>query len=154
MSFIIQKHKQLRGVMWLIRGSCFDSAKVSKNSGFCKELDRKKCFFINLSLFPEIWLFLPVKKCELWITSNTTSNLQWPLKLHWLMNRLWNRLHALKLKKNACLWRSQSALFWRWFIGIHEFICEDFHFAYQVYRLEDGEMIVRVHDAVHSLLYY
>ena len=38
--------------------------------------------------------------------------------------------------------------------GYHEFICEDFHFAYQVYRLEDGEMIVRVHDAVHSLLYY
>lgn len=38
--------------------------------------------------------------------------------------------------------------------GYHEFICEDFHFAFQVYQLEDGERIVRVHDAVHSLLYY
>ena len=38
--------------------------------------------------------------------------------------------------------------------GYHEFICEDFHFAYKVYQLEDGESIVRVHDAVHSLLYY
>lgn len=38
--------------------------------------------------------------------------------------------------------------------GYHEFICEDFHFAYQIYQLEDGERIVRVHDAVHSLLYY
>ena len=35
-----------------------------------------------------------------------------------------------------------------------EFICEDFHFAFRVYELEDGEKIVRVHDAVHSLLYY
>ena len=38
--------------------------------------------------------------------------------------------------------------------GYHEFICEDFHFAYQIYQLGGGEMIVRVHDAVHSLLYY
>ena len=38
--------------------------------------------------------------------------------------------------------------------GYHEFICEDFHFAYKIYRLEDGEEIVRVHDAVHCLLYY
>lgn len=38
--------------------------------------------------------------------------------------------------------------------GYQEFICEDFHFAYQVCQLEDGERIVRVHDAVHSLLYY
>ena len=35
-----------------------------------------------------------------------------------------------------------------------EFISEDFHFAYQIYTLEDGEEIVRVHDAVHSLLYH
>ena len=30
---------------------------------------------------------------------------------------------------------------------------EDFHFAYQIYTLEDGTEIVRIHDAVHSLLY-
>lgn len=35
-----------------------------------------------------------------------------------------------------------------------EFICEDFHFAYKIYVLEDGERIVRVHDAVHGLLYH
>lgn len=34
-----------------------------------------------------------------------------------------------------------------------EFICEDFHFAYQIYTLPDNTMIVRIHDACHSLLY-
>jgi len=38
-------------------------------------------------------------------------------------------------------------------LGYREFICEDFHFAYQIYTLEDGLGIVRIHDAVHSLLY-
>jgi len=37
--------------------------------------------------------------------------------------------------------------------GYREYICEDFHFAYQIYTLEDGTEIVRIHDAVHSLLY-
>lgn len=31
-----------------------------------------------------------------------------------------------------------------------EFICEDFHFAYQIYMYEDGTEVVRVHDACHS----
>ena len=39
-------------------------------------------------------------------------------------------------------------------IGYREYICEDFHFAYQIYTLDDGERIVRIHDAVHSLLYF
>ena len=34
-----------------------------------------------------------------------------------------------------------------------EYICEDFHFAFQIYTLEDGTDVVRIHDAVHSLLY-
>lgn len=34
-----------------------------------------------------------------------------------------------------------------------EFICEDFHFAYQIYTHENGSEIVRVHDACHSLSY-
>ena len=38
--------------------------------------------------------------------------------------------------------------------GYREFLCEDFHFAFQIYTLDDGESIVRVHDAVHSLLYH
>lgn len=36
----------------------------------------------------------------------------------------------------------------------HEFIVEDFHFAFKIYRLSNGEDIVRIHDAVHSLLYH
>lgn len=35
-----------------------------------------------------------------------------------------------------------------------EFICEDFHFAYKIYTMDDGERIVRIHDAVHSMLYH
>ncbi len=38
--------------------------------------------------------------------------------------------------------------------GYREYICEDFHFAYQIYIMDDGERIVRIHDAVHSLLYF
>lgn len=38
--------------------------------------------------------------------------------------------------------------------GYREYIVEDFHFAYQIYKKEDGECIVRVHDACHSLLYH
>ena len=34
-----------------------------------------------------------------------------------------------------------------------EYICEDFHFAFQIYTLENGTEIVRIHDAVHSLFY-
>jgi len=38
--------------------------------------------------------------------------------------------------------------------GYREFICEDFHFAYQIYTLSGGEEIVRIHDACHSLIYH
>ena len=38
--------------------------------------------------------------------------------------------------------------------GWREYICEDFHFAYEIcYDEVDGDF-VWVHDAVHSLLYY
>ena len=37
--------------------------------------------------------------------------------------------------------------------GYREFLCEDFHFAYQIYELDNGEKIIRVHDAIHSMLY-
>lgn len=39
-------------------------------------------------------------------------------------------------------------------MGYREYVCEDFHFAYQIYTLDDGERIIRVHAAVHSLLYF
>lgn len=38
--------------------------------------------------------------------------------------------------------------------GYQEFICEDFHFAYQICLNEYGEEIVRIKDACHSLLYH
>lgn len=41
---------------------------------------------------------------------------------------------------------------WR-IMGYKEFICEDFHFAYEIVDVE-GELVVYVVDAVHSLLYH
>lgn len=38
--------------------------------------------------------------------------------------------------------------------GWQEFICEDFHFAYEFGYDKNGEEVVYVHDAVHSLLYH
>ena len=38
--------------------------------------------------------------------------------------------------------------------GWQEFICEDFHFAYErTYDSHGGDLII-IHDAVHSLLYH
>lgn len=31
---------------------------------------------------------------------------------------------------------------------------EDFHFAYQIYTLPNGEEIVRIHEACHSFIYH
>jgi len=36
--------------------------------------------------------------------------------------------------------------------GYREMICEDFHFAFDMVDLDNGETIVYVFDAVHSLL--
>lgn len=39
--------------------------------------------------------------------------------------------------------------------GYREFIAEDFHFAYQIFLIEEtGETVVYVVDACHSLLYH
>ena len=38
--------------------------------------------------------------------------------------------------------------------GWQEFICEDFHFAYESGYDQFGEEVVYVYDTVHSLLYY
>ena len=35
-----------------------------------------------------------------------------------------------------------------------EYICEDFHFAYEICEDDNGEDYVWVRDAVHSMLYY
>ena len=38
--------------------------------------------------------------------------------------------------------------------GWQEYICEDFHFAYEITVDVHGETVIVVHDAVHSFLYY
>ena len=39
--------------------------------------------------------------------------------------------------------------------GYQEFIAEDFHFAYKIYKIEEtGELVAYVVDACHSLLYH
>ena len=39
-------------------------------------------------------------------------------------------------------------------LGYYEFVTEDFHFAYRIYALPNGEKVLRYHDAVHSKLNY
>ena len=38
--------------------------------------------------------------------------------------------------------------------GWQEFICEDFHFAYEITVDVRGETVIVIHDAVHSFLYH
>ena len=38
--------------------------------------------------------------------------------------------------------------------GWQEFICEDFHFAYEITVDIHGKTVIVVHDAVNSFLYY
>lgn len=38
--------------------------------------------------------------------------------------------------------------------GFREMVCEDFHFAFDIVDTDNGETIVYVFDAVHSLLNY
>ncbi len=38
--------------------------------------------------------------------------------------------------------------------GWQDFICEDFHFAYEVVLDKNGQEVIFVRDAVHSLLYH
>lgn len=35
-----------------------------------------------------------------------------------------------------------------------DYLCEDFHFAYEVALVKDGQEVIFVCDAVHSLLYH
>lgn len=38
--------------------------------------------------------------------------------------------------------------------GWQEFICEDFHIAYEVLYDKDGQKMIIVKDAIHSLVYH
>ena len=68
------------------------------------------------------------------------------------MNRLYSALESLGrfpvLYAKARLKDEWISAGWR------EFICEDFHFAYEICTDENGEDFVWVRDAVHGLLYY
>lgn len=38
--------------------------------------------------------------------------------------------------------------------GWQEFVCNDFHFAYEVLLDKNGETMIIIKDAVHSMMYY
>ena len=64
------------------------------------------------------------------------------------------RLYASvnKLSENATIYR-RARVIPEWISkGYREMIHEDFHFAFDIVELEDGECIVYVFDAVHSYL--
>ena len=66
------------------------------------------------------------------------------------MQRLYQSLNSLG--DYPCLY-SSARVKKSWVdAGYREFICEDFHFAYQLCADEDGETFVMIVDAVHSLL--
>lgn len=67
-------------------------------------------------------------------------------------NRLYDGLESLA---NYATIFPQARLKPEWIEkGWQEFICEDFHFAYEITVDVRGETVIVVHDAVHSFLYY
>lgn len=68
------------------------------------------------------------------------------------ITRLYDSLETLgsypALYAKARLKEDWVASSWR------EYICEDFHFAYEICEDDNGEDYVWVRDAVHSMLYY
>lgn len=68
------------------------------------------------------------------------------------LQRIYDALE--KLGRYACSC-PQARLLPEWIAaGYQEYIMEDFHFAFQIYRDENNEMYVFVHDVCHSLLYH
>ena len=66
-------------------------------------------------------------------------------------NRMFKGLQILSLTQGF----SEARLHQEWRAnGWRELVIEDFHFAFEVVDNVDGERIVIVHDAVHSLLYH
>ena len=59
-----------------------------------------------------------------------------------------------KLRQYAPIYR-KARLLSEWIeAGYRECIVEDFHFAFQIYKNEEGVAFVYVHDACHSFLYH
>ena len=66
-------------------------------------------------------------------------------------NRLYDGLESLRFYASIF---PKARLKQDWIdAGWNEFICEDFHFAYEYTHDSHGEELVIIHDAVHSLLY-
>ena len=66
-------------------------------------------------------------------------------------DRMFKGLQILSLTQGF----SEARLHREWISnGWRELVIEDFHFAFEVVDNVDGERIVIVHDAVHSLLYH
>lgn len=64
--------------------------------------------------------------------------------------RLYSALHSLSLYASIYPLARVNPI---WVAaGYREMICEDFHFAFDLVDLDNGETIVYVFDAVHSLL--
>ena len=67
-------------------------------------------------------------------------------------NRLYDAIESLRTYHRIY---PKARLKQQWIeAGWPEFICEDFHFAYESGYDTNGEEVVYVHDAVHSMLYY
>lgn len=67
-------------------------------------------------------------------------------------NRLYDAIEDLRYNHRIY---SKARLKQDWIdAGWQEFICEDFHFAYESGYDQNGEEVVYVRDAVHSMLYH
>lgn len=67
-------------------------------------------------------------------------------------NRLYDAIEAIGLMPNIY---PKARLKQSWIdAGYQEMIAEDFHFAFRVEQMPNGEMGVVVYDACHSLLYH
>jgi hypothetical protein len=83
------------------------------------------------------------------------------LRLHWntlseetVMHRKDKLYDGIRILGNEHVIFSKARLKKEWIdSGWYEYICEGFHFAYELCKDENGEPYVWVHDAEHSLLY-
>ncbi len=83
------------------------------------------------------------------MTNHPTLDLQTVLKKE---SRLFQSLQSLG-KTYYLYGESRYVIEWKR-RGYFDFLCEDFHFAFQLSVLPSGEMVVSVEDARHSLLFH
>ena len=84
------------------------------------------------------------------------------LKLHWntlseetVLRRKDNLYNGIRTLGNPHVTFRKARIKKEWIeSGWNEFICEGFHFAYEICNDENGDPYVWVHDAIHSQLYH